>query len=195
MWISTVHFSPALWQVSLNRLCTYFIYASQINEKFFRLSGLCDVVWVQAKHFKSEGAWKYCPVLKCLPLAFMDESETKYVAAIWQLGWTANETLHSYRGLKCRCEKSIIVLSSHLNSENFQQRPTFLSGVLVQLLIWSELFAKNSFFSDMRGTADLSVDLVDLSHTPSPTLRHTNTITQCSVPVWRWKHWLKRHTQ
>lgn len=176
MWISAVHFSPAFWQVSSNRLRTYFIYASQINETFFGLSGLCDVAWVRAKHFKSEGAWKYCPVLKYLPLAFMNESETKYVAAIWQLGWTANETLHSYRGLRCRCEKGIIVLSSHLSGENFQQRPTHLSGVLVQPLLWSELFAKKNLSLVIWEGRLICWSTWWIPPTPSP--QHSDTQTQ-----------------
>lgn len=49
--------------------------------------------------------WSIVLCWKCLALGFMDESETKYVAAVWQLGWTASETLHSYTALKCRCQK------------------------------------------------------------------------------------------
>lgn len=88
-------------------------------------------------------------------------------------------TQHSNADVK----KSIfLMLSSHLNSENFPKKwPTYLSNVLVQPLLWSELFKKkSSFFSHIRGMDGLLVDLLDPSHTPSPTIRHTNTITHCS---------------
>lgn len=74
----------------------------------------------------------------------------KYVAAIRQLGWTAKETLHSSRGLKCRCKKKKKPKASFWCSHPIWtvktfKKDQFLSNALVQPLLWSDLFATKNF--------------------------------------------------
>lgn len=140
-----------------------FTHASQINEKVFRLSGLCAAVWVQAEHFKPEAALKS---LSCWSISRMKVKQN-----MWQHSY-----LHSSRGLECRKKTFFLMFSSRLNSKNFPKMTTYLSSVLVQPGYGQNCVQENSSFSHMRGAADL----LDPSHTPSPTIRHKNTITHCS---------------
>lgn len=57
---------------------------------------------------------------------------------------------------------------------------TFLSNVLVQPGYGQNCLKEDSFFSRVRGAADLLVCVADPSHTPSPTITHKNTVTHCS---------------
>lgn len=127
-----------------------------------------------------KGHWSVVLCWKYLALGFMDESEARYVAAVCP----ANETLHSYTGLKKAsfwCCHPIWTVKTFKKKKKYQH---------ICLMWWSNRsYGRNclqkkkknpSFFSHMRGMAGVLVYLMDPSHTPSPTIRHTNTITHCS---------------